>query len=327
MEIRQRHTISSFNHFHKKYYYIELAIAASGEVEQFGRLEAPLLQLRGVALSMLFSPMQGQLPAASVSERRFRTKSGADMTFSQQSQPFISLRGVRKSFGSLEVLRGIDINIRKGEVVAIIGPSGSGKSTLLRTINGLTPISEGSIRVGDIEVNDPKLDEIKLRHRVGMVFQQYNLFPHWNVLQNVMQAPIQVLKQPRREVEARAHKLLSEMRLPEKADCYPGELSGGQQQRVAIARALCMEPEVILFDEVTAALDPEMVKEVLAAVRKVAEDGMTCILVTHEMGFAREAADHVYFTDKGVIVEHGPPSDFFTRASNPRTKEFLSQDL
>ncbi|WP_108610823.1 amino acid ABC transporter ATP-binding protein [Aminobacter sp. MSH1] len=243
------------------------------------------------------------------------------------SKQLITLSNVRKSFGALEVLRGIDMTIAKGEVVAIIGPSGSGKSTILRTINGLTPISEGTITVGDITVSDPKLDQVKLRHRVGMVFQQYNLFPHKTVLENVAMAPIQVLKQPRRQVEERARRLLADMRLPEKAGAYPGELSGGQQQRVAIARALCMEPEVILFDEVTAALDPEMVKEVLAAVRKVAEDGMTCILVTHEMGFAREAADHVYFTDKGLIVEHAPPAEFFTRASDPRTKEFLSKVL
>lgn len=249
------------------------------------------------------------------------------MSVSPSSAPLIALRGVRKSFGHLEVLRGIDMDIRKGEVVAIIGPSGSGKSTILRTINGLTPINEGSIRVGDIEVGDPKLDKVKLRHRVGMVFQQYNLFPHRTVLQNVTMAPIQVLKEPREQVEERARRLLAEMRLPDKADAYPGELSGGQQQRVAIARALCMEPEVILFDEVTAALDPEMVKEVLSAVRKVAEDGVTCILVTHEMGFAREAADHIYFTDRGVIVEHAPPQTFFTEASDPRTKEFLSKVL
>jgi polar amino acid transport system ATP-binding protein len=249
------------------------------------------------------------------------------MTINSNAKPLISLSGVRKSFGTFEVLRGIDMDIRKGEVVAIIGPSGSGKSTILRTINGLTPINEGTIQVGDINVSDPKLDQVKLRHRVGMVFQQYNLFPHKTVLENVAMAPIQVLKQPRKQVEERARRLLSEMRLPDKAAAYPGELSGGQQQRVAIARALCMEPEVILFDEVTAALDPEMVKEVLSAVRKVAEDGMTCILVTHEMGFAREAADHVYFTDKGVIVEHAPPADFFTKASDPRTKEFLSKVL
>jgi polar amino acid transport system ATP-binding protein len=249
------------------------------------------------------------------------------MTVSASSQPLISLRGVRKSFGEVQVLRGIDMDIRKGEVVAIIGPSGSGKSTILRTINGLTPIDEGSITVGDIQVDDPRLDKVGLRHRVGMVFQQYNLFPHKTVLENIAMAPIQVLKQERAVVEERARRLLADMRLPDKATYYPGELSGGQQQRVAIARALCMEPEVILFDEVTAALDPEMVKEVLAAVRKVAEGGMTCILVTHEMRFASEAADQVYFTDKGVIVEHAPPATFFSQANDPRTREFLSKVL
>ncbi|UCI34925.1 amino acid ABC transporter ATP-binding protein [Mesorhizobium sp. B4-1-4] len=239
----------------------------------------------------------------------------------------VSLRGVRKAFGSFQVLRGVDLSVAKGEVAAIIGPSGSGKSTILRTINGLTPVDQGAIQVGDITVTDPNVDKVALRHRVGMVFQQYNLFPHKTVLENVAMAPIQVLKEPRKEVEERARNLLGGMRLPEKALSYPGELSGGQQQRVAIARALCMQPEVILFDEVTAALDPEMVKEVLSAVRKVAEDGMTCILVTHEMRFAREAANHIYFTDKGVIVEHGEPKAFFANPQDPRTKEFLDKVL
>ncbi|GLS30800.1 amino acid ABC transporter ATP-binding protein, PAAT family (TC 3.A.1.3.-) [Mesorhizobium albiziae] len=244
-----------------------------------------------------------------------------------QDGALVSLRGVRKAFGNIEVLRGVDLNVAKGEVVAIIGPSGSGKSTILRTVNGLTPVDHGVITVGDITVTDPKVDKVALRHRVGMVFQQYNLFPHKTVLENVAMAPIQVLGEPRRHVEERAKHLLAGMRLPEKALSYPGELSGGQQQRVAIARALCMQPEVILFDEVTAALDPEMVKEVLSAVRKVAEDGMTCILVTHEMRFAREAANCVYFTDKGVIVEQGEPKAFFTNPQDPRTKEFLDKVL
>jgi polar amino acid transport system ATP-binding protein len=239
----------------------------------------------------------------------------------------ITLKGVRKSFGTFEVLRGVDLAIAKGEVVAIIGPSGSGKSTILRTINGLTPVNAGQIRVGDITVTDPKVDKVALRHRVGMVFQQYNLFPHKTVLENVAMAPIQVLKETRKEVEEQARNLLADMRLPDKAAAYPGELSGGQQQRVAIARALCMQPEVILFDEVTAALDPEMVKEVLNAVKKVAEGGMTCILVTHEMRFAREAANRVYFTDKGVIVEDGEPKAFFANPQDPRTKEFLDKVL
>ncbi|MER8788392.1 amino acid ABC transporter ATP-binding protein [Mesorhizobium sp. M0983] len=239
----------------------------------------------------------------------------------------VTLKGVRKAFGSFEVLRGVDLTVAKGEVVAIIGPSGSGKSTILRTINGLTLVDHGTITVGDITVTDSKVDKVALRHRVGMVFQQYNLFPHKTVLENVAMAPIQVLGEPRRQVEERAKDLLAGMRLPEKAFSYPGELSGGQQQRVAIARALCMQPDVILFDEVTAALDPEMVKEVLSAVRKVAEDGMTCILVTHEMRFAREAANRIFFTDKGVIVEQGEPKAFFAHPQDPRTKGFLDKVL
>ena len=241
--------------------------------------------------------------------------------------PLVVLKDVRKTFGKFEVLRGIDMSIDRGEVVAIIGPSGSGKSTALRTINGLTPVTSGTVHVGGVEVTSPAVNKVALRHRVGMVFQQYNLFPHKTVLENVAMAPIQVLRQPRRDVEERARRLLAEMRLPDKATNYPGELSGGQQQRVAIARALCMEPEVILFDEVTAALDPEMVNEVLAAVRKVAEGGVTCVLVTHEMGFAREAADRVYFTDKGVIVEHGSPAEVLGNPRDPRTREFLQKVL
>lgn len=246
---------------------------------------------------------------------------------SDETSPLVVLKDVRKSFGKLEVLRGVDMSIERGGVVALIGPSGSGKSTAIRTINGLTPVTSGTVHVGGVEVTSPTVDKVKLRHHVGMVFQQYNLFPHKTVLENVAMAPIQVLGQPRRDVEERARKLLADMRLPDKSKNYPGELSGGQQQRVAIARALCMEPEVILFDEVTAALDPEMVNEVLAAVRKVAEDGMTCILVTHEMGFAREAANHVYFTDRGVIVEHGPPAELFGHPRDPRTIAFLEKVL
>ncbi len=249
------------------------------------------------------------------------------MQVQQTSGPLVVLKDVRKTFGKLEVLRGIDMSIDRGEVVAIIGPSGSGKSTALRTINGLTPVTSGTVHVGGVDVTSPSVNKVALRHHVGMVFQQYNLFPHKTVLENVAMAPIQVLRQPRRDVEERARRLLDEMRLPDKAANYPGELSGGQQQRVAIARALCMEPEVILFDEVTAALDPEMVNEVLAAVRKVAEGGVTCVLVTHEMGFAREAADRVYFTDKGVIVEHGSPAELFGHPRDLRTKEFLQKVL
>ena len=242
-------------------------------------------------------------------------------------QPLVSIRDVHKSFGDLEVLKGVSLDVKQGEVICIIGPSGSGKSTLIRCINALNDINSGSITVEGIEVNDPALDKLELRKNVGMVFQQYNLFPHKTALENVMMAPIKVLKQPPDEVEARARALIKRVNLVGKEDSYPGELSGGQQQRVAIARSLAMNPDVMLFDEVTAALDPETVNEVLLAIKDLAKDGMTCILVTHEMGFAREIADHIYFTDRGVIVEHGPPATFFSDAKDPRTQEFLSQIL
>ena len=242
-------------------------------------------------------------------------------------KPIVSLKNVRKSFGTLEVLKGISIDVMKGEVICIIGPSGSGKSTLIRCINGLNDIQGGSIFVKGQEVHGANLDKLELRKKVGMVFQQYNLFPHKTALQNVMMAPLKVLKENKTDVESRARQLIKKVRLEGKEDSYPGELSGGQQQRVAIARSLAMKPEVMLFDEVTAALDPETVKEVLVTIRELAEDGMTCILVTHEMGFAREVADHIYFTDRGVIVEHGPPKTFFDDAQDPRTKEFLGQIL
>ena len=242
-------------------------------------------------------------------------------------QPIVSLKEVHKSFGQLEVLKGVSIDVMKGEVICIIGPSGSGKSTLIRCINALNDIQSGSITVEGQEVHDPKLNKLELRKKVGMVFQQYNLFPHKTALENVMMAPLKVLKEPREEVEKRARALIKKVRLEGKENNYPGELSGGQQQRVAIARSLAMNPDVMLFDEVTAALDPETVKEVLVTIKELAGEGMTCILVTHEMGFAREVADHIYFTDRGVIVEHGPPATFFTEAKDPRTKEFLSQIL
>ncbi len=242
-------------------------------------------------------------------------------------QPMVSLKNVHKAFGELEVLKGVSLDVMKGEVICIIGPSGSGKSTLIRCINALNDIQQGSITVEGIEVNDPKLDKLELRKKVGMVFQQYNLFPHKTALENVMMAPIHVLKESQEDVEKRAVDLIKKVRLEGREHHYPGELSGGQQQRVAIARSLAMTPDVMLFDEVTAALDPETVKEVLVTIQELAEDGMTCILVTHEMGFARELADHIYFTDRGVIVEHGPPASFFSDAKDPRTQEFLSQIL
>ncbi|TPE51615.1 amino acid ABC transporter ATP-binding protein [Amaricoccus solimangrovi] len=242
-------------------------------------------------------------------------------------KPIVSLRNVRKSFGDFEVLKGISFDVMKGEVICIIGPSGSGKSTLIRCINALNDIQEGSITLEGQEVHDPKLDKLALRRKVGMVFQQYNLFPHKTALQNVMMAPVLVLRQDKAEVEKRARSLMAKVRLSGKEDSYPGELSGGQQQRVAIARSLAMNPDVMLFDEVTAALDPETVKEVLVTIKALAEEGMTCILVTHEMGFAREVADHIYFTDRGVVVEHGPPAEFFANPKDPRTREFLDQVL
>jgi polar amino acid transport system ATP-binding protein len=242
-------------------------------------------------------------------------------------QPMIAVRDVHKSFGAVEVLKGVSFDVYKGQVVCLIGPSGSGKSTLIRCINALTPFQSGSIKVEGQEVNVPDLDKLALRKKVGMVFQQYNLFPHRTALENIMMAPVHVLKQPREEVRERAERLIRKVRLSGKEHQYPGELSGGQQQRVAIARSLAMEPDVILFDEVTAALDPETVKEVLLTIRELAEEGMTCILVTHEMGFAREIANHIYFTDRGVIVEHGPPAEFFANPRDQRTRQFLDQIL
>ena len=243
------------------------------------------------------------------------------------TQPIVSLQDVHKSFGDLEVLKGITFDVMKGEVICIIGPSGSGKSTLIRCINALNDIQSGSIKFQGQEVHDPELDKLELRKKVGMVFQQYNLFPHKTALENVMMAPIKVLNQNPEEVEKMARALIRKVRLVGKEDSYPGELSGGQQQRVAIARSLAMSPHIMLFDEITAALDPETVKEVLVTIKELAAEGMTCILVTHEMGFAKELADHIYFTDNGVIVEHGPPNEFFNEAKDPRTKEFLSQIL
>ncbi|WIY25767.1 amino acid ABC transporter ATP-binding protein [Parasedimentitalea psychrophila] len=243
------------------------------------------------------------------------------------TDPMVSIKDLHKSFGSLEVLKGVSMDIMKGEVICIIGPSGSGKSTLIRCVNALNNFQSGSILVEGQEVNDPDLDKLELRKKVGMVFQQYNLFPHKTAIENIMMAPLLVLKDKKEDVERLARGLIKKVRLEGKEDSYPGELSGGQQQRVAIARSLAMNPDVMLFDEVTAALDPETVNEVLQTIRDLAEDGMTCILVTHEMGFAREVADHIYFTDRGVIVEHGPPATFFDAAKDPRTIAFLGQIL
>jgi len=243
--------------------------------------------------------------------------------------PLVELTDVHMSFGAVEVLKGISFGVPKGGVVCIIGPSGAGKSTLLRCINGLVPIQKGTIRVANHQVHALKTDaeRIALRKEVSMVFQQYNLFPHKTALENVMMAPIHVLKEDPAEVRERAVALMTKVGLQAKQDAYPGELSGGQQQRVAIARSLAMRPEVMLFDEVTAALDPETVKEVLNAIKQLAREGMTCILVTHEMRFARELAHEVIFTDGGKIVESAPPAELFDHPKQERTKAFLSQVL
>jgi len=251
------------------------------------------------------------------------------MTEAQVVSPVVEVIDVHKAFGSVQVLRGMSMSVRAGEAVCVIGPSGSGKSTLLRCMNGLIPVDSGKVIVAGHAVHTLHSDQemIDLRKDVSIVFQQYNLFPHKTALENIMMAPIQVLGEEKDEVRERAYALLKKVRLEGKANSYPGELSGGQQQRVAIARALAMRPSVMLFDEVTAALDPETRKDVLLTIRQLVEEGMTSILVTHEMGFAREIADHVYFTDQGVIVEHGSPEQIFNHPQMQRTREFLEQVL
>ncbi|QKF52132.1 amino acid ABC transporter ATP-binding protein [Pseudomonas graminis] len=244
-------------------------------------------------------------------------------------QPLVSLRDIHLSFGSNRVLKGIDLDVQRGQAVSIIGPSGSGKSTILRCITGLLQTERGSIRVGDTDVHTLKTEaqRIELRKRVGFVFQQYNLFPHLSVLENLVIAPRKVLGESAANAEKHAHELLAKVRMEHKADAYPGQLSGGQQQRVAIARALAMRPELILFDEVTSALDPETVGEVLTVIRELTEEGMTCVLVTHEMRFAEDISDVVYFTENGLIVEHGSPEHIFQRPTHERTQTFLRHAL
>ena len=242
--------------------------------------------------------------------------------------PYLTLDKISAAYGATPVLQEVDLAVEKGEIVALIGPSGSGKSTLLRVLVGLLRPSAGRVSLAGETIDYASKAALRrARERFAIVFQQYNLFPHRTALENVMMAPIHVLKQERAAVAERARRLLEKVRLADKADAYPGELSGGQQQRVAIARSLCMNPTVMLFDEVTAALDPETKKEVLVAIRELAAEGMTCILVTHEMGFAREVADHVYFTDGGVIVEHGPPRELLLAPRETRTRAFLDQVL
>jgi len=239
----------------------------------------------------------------------------------------IKVENLHKSFGRLEVLKGINYEVREKEVVCVIGPSGSGKSTFLRCINLLEEISDGAIYIEGVQVNDPKTDINLIRTEVGMVFQQFNLFPHMTVVENITMAPMFIRKLSKTEAENLALELLDKVGLREKADNYPQQLSGGQQQRVAIARALAMKPKVMLFDEPTSALDPEMVKEVLDVMKQLALEGMTMVVVTHEMGFAREVADRVVFMDGGYIVEQGQPDKIFDAPQNERTKAFLGKVL
>ena len=239
----------------------------------------------------------------------------------------ISIRNLCKSFGDLKVLNNVSLEIEKGEKVVIVGPSGSGKSTLLRCMNLLETPTSGSVLVDGIDITDRKCDINAIRRRMGMVFQNFNLFPNMSVLKNITLAPVVTGLMTAKDAEARARSLLERVNLSDKADCYPSQLSGGQKQRIAIVRALAMDPEVMLFDEPTSALDPEMVGEVREVMRELAGINMTMVVVTHEMGFAREAATRVLFMDGGVIVEEAPPDRFFTSPSSPRLKEFLSRIL
>ncbi|TCR61743.1 amino acid ABC transporter ATP-binding protein (PAAT family) [Bosea sp. BK604] len=239
----------------------------------------------------------------------------------------ISMVGVEKWYGDFKALTDIDLSVRTGEKIVLCGPSGSGKSTLIRCINHLEAYQKGEIRVDGILLGDSARTIDAIRREVGMVFQQFNLFPHMTVLENCMLAPMRSLRASKAEAEATARKLLARVKILEQADKYPAQLSGGQQQRVAIARALCMQPKVMLFDEPTSALDPEMVKEVLDTMIGLAEEGMTMICVTHEMGFARQVADRVIFMASGAIVEEAPPAEFFTRPRHERTRAFLGEIL
>jgi general L-amino acid transport system ATP-binding protein len=245
----------------------------------------------------------------------------------ESTHPMIEMRSVHKWYGEFHVLRDINLDVARGERVVVCGPSGSGKSTMIRCINRLEEHQKGQIVVDGIELTSDVKNIDAIRREVGMVFQQFNLFPHLSVLDNLTLAPIWVRKMPKKEAEEVAMHYLKRVRIPEQASKYPGQLSGGQQQRVAIARALCMRPQVMLFDEPTSALDPEMVKEVLDTMIALAEEGMTMVCVTHEMGFARSVADTVIFMDRGEIVERAPPQEFFSNPKSERTRTFLGQIL
>ena len=243
------------------------------------------------------------------------------------TEPLIRVAGLKKHFGDLKALDGIDLELNKGEVTVIVGPSGSGKSTLLRSLNLLERPTEGEIYFEGVNIMDPGTNINLHRQKMGMVFQHFNLFPHMTILRNMTLAPIKLLKKTRQEAETQALNLLERVGLKDRADAYPSQLSGGQKQRIAIVRALCMEPDVMLFDEPTSALDPEMVGEVLDVMLNLAREGMTMIVVTHEMGFAKEVANRVIFMDEGKIVEEGTPDEFFQNPKNPRAKDFLSKVL
>ncbi|MCE7947775.1 MAG: amino acid ABC transporter ATP-binding protein [Chloroflexi bacterium CFX4] len=245
----------------------------------------------------------------------------------KQGEPIITVRDLHKWYGDFHVLRGINVQVAVGEVVVICGPSGSGKSTFIRTINRLEEHERGDIIVDGIHLTNDVRNIATIRSEIGMVFQSFNLFPHLTVLQNITLAPLWVRKRPRREAEKVAQELLERVKIPEQAHKYPGQLSGGQQQRVAIARALAMQPKVMLFDEPTSALDPEMIKEVLDVMRELARSGLTMLVVTHEMGFAREVADRIIFFDKGEIVEENTPDGFFNAPKTDRAKQFLANIL
>ncbi len=250
------------------------------------------------------------------------------MTENNTDNPIlIKVSDLRKSFGEVNVLNGIDTTFRKGDVVAIIGPSGCGKSTFLRSLNLLEVPTSGTVEFEGVNITDKSVDINKMREKIGMVFQQFNLFPNMTVKENIMLAPVKLGKLSKEEASAKADELLARVGLPDKADEYPNMLSGGQKQRIAIARSLAMQPDIMLFDEPTSALDPEMVGEVLSLMKQLAEDGMTMIIVTHEMGFAREVSNRVMFICDGVIAEENDPQTFFNEPKNPRLKDFLSKVL
>lgn len=259
--------------------------------------------------------------------KKISMKKKSEKNIISNGGPVIKMINVTKSFGELVVLRNINVEIKKGEVLVVLGPSGSGKSTLIRCINRLEKIDEGKILLDGKDIYSPDMDVHKLRTRVGMVFQQFNLFPHMKVIDNIMLSPIKVKNIPKDKAKEEAMELLKKVGLEDKFNSFPHELSGGQQQRVAIARALAMNPEVMLFDEVTSALDPELVKGVLETMKELATMGMTMVVVTHEMGFAKEVADRVIFMDEGIIIEENEPKELFENPQNPRTQAFISKIL